>query len=208
MRISAKAIKEYMDIDSEFIQGVSPDELDSRMEGSKLDMTLESVYEMPISCCGAFVGVNNRRTPNAIEIPPTKFPKSQRLQDGLVGWVLRDGYYLLRTNETIKLPDWMCATVHERTTMFKSRGIVSCTTVDPGFNGKIVAGLYVPSSLELALEVDARILSVSFEPVVELHFKSSNQPVSVISLSCSNNNSYTGIWGGDKVCTNGIERGF
>lgn len=212
MRISAKSIVEWASRDAEFIRGIPMEELPGRMEGSKLDLTVESIHVIRERNYDAFIGAENRITPMTQEVECRKFPALSKLPKGHFGWTLHEGYYLLRTAESIKLPGWMCATVHERTTVFKCGVIVRSTTVDPGFDGQIVAGLYVPDATALTIEEGARILSIQFEPIVQMELASSNgdHPSGfTLSTIADHNSIYKGIWGGAKLSTEGQEeRGY
>ena len=208
MRIASKSIIEWAQRDPKFIQGISMSQIEERLEGSKMDLTLESVHVIRERNYDGFIGVETRCTPPTIEIGSRDFPVLSRLPQGKRGWTLNEGYYLLRTVETIRLPDWMSATVHERTTVFKCGVIVRSTSVDPGFEGKIVAGLYVPDTTALTIEEGARILSIEFEPIVQLLLGpfSDDQPTGIqLSTLADHNNTYKGIWGGEKLSTQGTE---
>lgn len=212
MRISSRSITLLKERDPDFIQGISLEDLPSRLEGSKLDMTIESVHAIRERNYNAFIGVNTRVTPQTIEMESRRFATLSRLPEGKCGWTLNEGYYLVRTKESLKLPHWMSATVHERTTVFKCGVIVRSTSVDPGFNGQIVAGLYVPDTTALTIEEGARILSVEFEPIVQLEigpFLDDAPTGFILSTMADYNSVYEGIWGGDKVSTQGqTERGY
>lgn len=206
MRISTRSILSLQERDPEFITGIHPDELPSRLEGSKLDLTIESVHVIRERNYNAFIGTESRITPQTIEMAPRQFTPLSRLPEGKTGWTLNEGYYLVRTQESLKLPHWMSATVHERTTVFKCGVIVRSTSVDPGFHGKIVAGLYVPDTTALTIEENARILSVEFEPIVQIELTPFSDDVPtgfILSTMPDHNSTYKGIWGGDKMSTQG-----
>ena len=208
MRISTKSIIEIAERNPEFIQGLSLNQIRSRMEGSKLDLTIESVHEISRQNYESFIGKETRITPSTKELEARLFPKLSKLPKDKKGWSLYEGYYLLRTAETISLPCWMSATVHERTTLFKSGVIVSCTSVDPGFDGQLIAGLYVPDTTVFTLEEDARFLCVEFEPIVEMILPGfiEDAPAGFrLSTNPDDNSVYKGIWGGSKVSTQGQE---
>lgn len=208
MRLSAKSVIDWYQKDPEFIQGISLNEISSRLEGSKLDLTVESIHVIRERNYNSYIGTESRITPETVEMECRPFPVLSRLPQGKSGWTLNEGYYLIRTVETLKLPHWMSATVHERTTVFKCGVIVRSTSVDPGFEGRIVAGLYVPEMTAVTIEEGARVLSVQFEPIVQLQLGpfSDDQPSGfVLSTMPDHNNTYSGIWGGDKVSTQGRE---
>ena len=206
MRISTSSIMLLREKCPQFIEGVSAEELPSRLEGSKLDLTVEAVHVVRERNYNAYIGTESRVTPETAEIECRDFPVLSRLPRGRRGWTLTEGYYLIRTKESLKLPDWMSATVHERTTVFKCGVLVRSTAVDPGFHGKIVAGLYVPEMTALTIEEGARVLSVEFEPIIQMQLSSlpNDAPVGfVLSTAPECNSVYGGIWGGDKMSTQG-----
>jgi deoxycytidine triphosphate deaminase len=207
MRLSAKSIIDWRQRDPEFIQGVSLAELPGRLEGSKFDMTIESVHVIRERNYDAFIGTEERVTPATAEMEARDFPTLSKFPRGKRGWTLNEGYYLIRTRESLKLPHWMSATVHERTTVFKCGVIVRSTSVDPGFNGQIVAGLYVPDTTALTIEEGARVLSVEFEPIVQLQLGAflDDQPSGfALSTMPDHNHTYNGIWGNDRLSTQGL----
>lgn len=212
MRISSRSILLLKEKNPDFISGITLEELPSRLEGSKLDLTLDSVHVIRERNYDAFIGTETRVTPSTVELESRLFPALSKLPKGKSGWTLNEGYYLIRTKESLKLPHWMSATVHERTTVFKCGVIVRSTSVDPGFDGHIVAGLYVPDMTALTIEEGARVLSVEFEPIVQIEMGpfSDDAPTGfILSTMEDHNNSYNGIWGGDKVSTQGqTERAY
>ncbi len=211
MKISASTIRQLLEMDPTFIAPMSRDRKSQPLEGSKVDLTLKSVFTLDRSAesLSAFMGVKLRTTPATVTIKPQDLPVSPSLPRVGQGWTLTTGYYLLQTVEQLNMPHWLIGVIRERSTIFRNGSIVRVTDADPGFCGHITAGLYVPPGSQLTLEENVRFLSIKFEPITNIVFRD-NLPDSMrISLDPADNDPYEGVWTGDKTSTQGlVERGY
>ena len=211
MKISASTIREILVLDPTFISPMPEDRLNHPFEGSKVDLTLNSVFTLNRSTDSfcSFMGINLRRTPPTIELQPELLPISPSMPRVGQGWMLGPGYYLLQTVEKLNMPPWLVGVIKERTTVFRNGSIIRVTDADPGYCGHITAGLFVPPGSALTLEKEVRFLSIKFEPIIEISFVGDEPDDFYISLNPENNDPYKGIWGGNKNSTEGIiERGY
>lgn len=203
-------IRELLVIDPSFISPLSEDRLNQPFEGSKVDLTLNSVFTLNRSegSLSSFMGVNIRKTPPTVELKPQQLPISPTMPITGHGWMLGPGYYLLQTVEQLNMPPWLIGVIKERTTVFRNGALIRVTDADPGYAGHITAGLYVPPGSSLTIEKNVRFLSVKFEPIIEISFVNNEPDDFYISVNPENNDPYQGIWGGAKTSTEGnLERG-
>lgn len=165
-------------------EGMSRDAWKKRcdhIEGGAFDLTVENIF-CPAADEAPIIGREQRSIPTPLE---------WELEEPGV-WVLSRGVYLARTAETIKLPPCVTGVVDSRTSMFRSGAVVATGPIHPGYCGKLVVGLLVNHVLGLVLEPGARIITVRFG-----------------YLSKGATDTYRGIWGGDRVTTDGrVERGY
>lgn len=208
MKLSAQTIRELLRSHPPLITNVSH-RLTQPLEGSKVDLTLESVSTLQLASSLPFMGIDFRITPPTKEIMPSDLPVSPRLRDTGKGWLLFPGFYLLQTTESLNMPYWLVGNIKERTTLFRNGTICSVTDADPGFSGKITCALYVPPGSQLTIEKGARFLSIRFEPIITLWLSNGNPCLFNIVSEPSETDPYSGIWSGDKKSTEGkVERGY
>jgi deoxycytidine triphosphate deaminase len=179
------------------------------IEGGFYDLRLEQVYVPKEDSWSAWIGTASRNTPEVkilTQVAPEHLSTRLKAQNG--AWRLWPGFYLLQTVETITPPRWLIGLLDERTSVFRSGGITRATKIPHGFSGKIAAALHVPERCFFTLEEGMRFLSVCFALMVTLKLDKNLEPVLPFQLSFDGGHKYDGIWGEDKVSTEGIERAF
>lgn len=208
MKLSAQTIRELLKAQPPLITDVS-DRIAGPLEGSKVDLTLNSVSTLQLASTAPFMGLNLRITPPTKEIMPLPLPFTPKLGNTGIGWTLFSGFYLLQTVETLNMPYWLVGNIKERTTLFRNGTICRVTDADPGFSGKITCALYVPPGSQLTIEKGARFLSVRFEPIITLWLSNGKPCLCNIATDPSETDPYDGIWSGDKKSTEGeVERSY
>lgn len=210
MKISAASIRQLFNLEPPLISGLSEEQKTGRLEGSKVDLTLNAVYTLNLGKkLGSFLGVNLRRTPPTEEIKPNPLPYSPVTAETGLGWTLFSGFYLLQTVETLNMPFWLIGNIKERTTLFRNGTICRVTDADPGFSGQITCALYVPQGAQITIEQYARFLSVRFEPICNVEMFKESPLVFGISTDPNETDPYEGIWSGNKRSTEGeLERSY
>lgn len=205
MFISATNIRQLIDSPNPII---SPCDR-SFIEGNFYDLRLEQIYACEDAQSSAFLGQNKRYTPTVVPLFST-LPEhlDKRLEAENETWRLYSGFYLAQSVETITPPRWLVALLDERTSVFRAGGITRSTKVPHGYSGKITAAIHVPEDCQITLEKGVRFLSVCFALSVTLKLNESFEPVIPFEISLDGGDSYSGIWGGDKVTTDGTERAF
>ena len=208
MKLSAQTIRELLKQNPPLVTNVS-DRLAKPLEGSKLDLTLNSVSTLKLSGMAPFMGLDLRITPPTQEVEPNPLPCNPKLGSVGIGWVLFPGFYLLQTTEQLNMPYWLIGNIKERTTLFRNGTICRVTDADPGFSGNITCALYVPPGSQLTIEKGARFLSIRFEPIVTLWLSNGKPCVFNIAADPTETDPYNGIWSGNKRSTEGaVERGY
>lgn len=208
MKLSAQTIRELLKQDPPLVTDMS-DRIAKPLEGSKVDLTLDSVSTLKLSGMTPFLGLDLRITPPTQIMPPVLLPCNPNLGKVGAGWVLFSGFYLLQTAETLNMPFWLIGNIKERTTLFRNGTICRVTDADPGFVGKITCALYVPPSSQLTIEKGARFLSIRFEPIVTLWLSNGKPCMMNISTDPIETDPYNGIWSGNKKSTEGkAERSY
>lgn len=171
------------------------------IEGSSFDLTVNKVYKIDTKY-PPFIGIKKRITPNMIEIPPyslfdeichlyseDEFSVEDMKQMG-EGWYLPQGYYVLSTEEQTNLPPYILGILKPRRTYLVSGCPVFCTDVAPGYQGILAMGIGIFNPAGLILEKGSKAVAYRFG-----------------IFDTEDTDAYKGIWGGDKVQTNGVERG-
>jgi deoxycytidine triphosphate deaminase len=133
-----------------------------------------------------FIGKQKRVTPEIKECEPVEF-------EGVKGFPIFPGhYYLVKTVETLNIPNDVRALVSSRTTLFRCGLNLICAPVHPGYSGQLTFGLSNPSPIPVVIEHGARIASVTFW-----------------TLCGSEKDAYSGVWQGGLVSTEGnVVRAF
>lgn len=181
-----------------------------RIEASKYDLSVGRLFQSRQAQSISIIGVKNRSIQEMSEIPPLDFSDSvygTRLAVEM-GWTLRPGTYFLQSAEVVTMPPWLSAMVVSRTSIFRAGCLLSGAVVDPGFSGNVLVRLQVPENYVLVLEQGAKVMSLVFNTVGTLYRVSPAESEEFKFYNClAANEQYDGIWGSDKVTTDGVERG-
>lgn len=159
------------------------------IEDHSFDLTLANVFKLDGKGL-PYVGREHRVTPNIL--PVQQFEPTD---PGSPFRLYRGEYYLLQTQEALRLPIDVAGFLSPRTTLFRSGVRLDVGPVPPGFDGKLTLGCEVRCLNGFLIEPGARFVTVRFLPI---------NPSPAIA-----GESYNGIWCGDKVTTHGErERGY
>jgi dUTP pyrophosphatase len=80
--------------------------------------------------------------------------------------VLQEGFYLLKTNEFLTMPDNLVGIINPRSSLHRIGLVLREALIDPGFKGNLVVGLVAFSKTQLYR--NARILQISFAKVSDI----------------------------------------
>lgn len=125
-------------------------------EGAGFDLRLGEVFEITGD---AFLGVTERHTPENKSI--AKFnPKKT------ASFVFKPGkFYLVKTIESVNLPEDLVAHIYPRSTTFRSGLFIRTTNVHPGYKGGLIFGLKNEGSVPVKMELGARFVHIQFQVV-------------------------------------------
>lgn len=148
-------------------------------EGCVLDLRLEKVFKLQGT---AYLGIKDRQTPDTIEIASWD-------PNNLTSFTFEpDEYYLVKTIESINLPDNIAARFKPRSTTFRCGLVLRTGIANPGYQGPLYFGIKNEGKIPVTIELGARFASIIFEEV-------NGDPV----------NLYRGQWQGGRDSTNGRE---
>ena len=157
--------------------------LEEFLEGGAYDLRVSNVYKLDSSY--AYIGVKKRSTPSVSAVDFAA-PDSNM-------WKLPPfEVYLVQTVETVNVPSDLRGIVFPRTTIFRSRWILTVGPVHPGYRGSLTFLLSGVARTWLWLQLEARIASIIFT-----------------RLTGDEPHLYDGVWQGGRVGTEGKEeRGY
>ena len=160
------------------VDGLSEREL-INPEGAGFDLRLGEVYKIKGS---AFLGETERKTAE-IELI-AKYKKSQKIKI-----TIKPGeFYLIKTIETINLPQDLTANIKPRSTTYRSGIFIRTGNVAPGYCGGLTFGMKNEGPIPVTMEMGARIVHIQFEEVK------------------GGGNMYRGQWQGGRVTTKKKEK--
>ena len=155
------------------VEGLSEREL-KEPEGAGFDLRIGELYE--ISGQG-FLGEIERETPDMKLIDSYVQGETKKL-------VLKPNtYYLLKTIESVNMPDDLLAIMTPRSTLFRSGVYVFGGQVPPGYKGGLSMGIYNFRNEDFQLELGSRVVHIMFFQVQ------------------GKGNVYRGQWQGGRVTT-------
>jgi deoxycytidine triphosphate deaminase len=158
------------------VEGLAEREL-KEPEGAGFDLRAGELYE--ISGKG-FLGVQERETPDMRLV--ASFEKGDKVV------IQPHTYYLVKTAESVNMPDDLLALMTPRSTLFRSGLFCFGGQVPPGYHGGLNMGLYNFREAPFELEMGARIVHIMFFEVK------------------GKGNAYRGQWQGGRVTTENRER--
>jgi len=156
------------------VESLSQRELENP-EGAGFDLRVGELFE--ISGQG-FLGVEERETPDMTSV--AKYEEGQTLEI-----ILKPStYYIIKTIESVNMPDNLLAIMTPRSTLFRSGIYVFGGQVPPGYAGELNMGIYNFRQEEFRLEMGSRVVHIMFFEVK------------------GKGNMYRGQWQGGRTTTN------
>ena len=188
----------------QLVEGLSEREL-TNPEGAGFDLRLGEVYKISGS---AFLGETHRKTAE-IELvaeyqhnrhsgKPKAHPESlARGDSGVVSLPRMTGksilvkpgeFYLVKTIESVNMPNNLTASITPRSTTYRSGLFIRTGNVPPGYCGGLTFGLKNEGPVSVEIEIGARIVHIQFSEVD------------------GGGNMYRGQWQGGRVTTTKKEK--
>jgi deoxycytidine triphosphate deaminase len=125
-------------------------------EGAGFDLRLGEVYA--ISGEG-FLGIVERQTPDIKKV--ASFNKKRKSR-----FTIKPGeYFLVKTVESVNLPDNIGGYLYSRGTLFRSGVQLILSQIAPGYHGELTFGMKNVGDCVVTFEMGARIAHVQFEYV-------------------------------------------
>lgn len=137
------------------VEGLSEREL-TNPEGAGFDLRLGEVYRITGD---AFLGETERKTPD-IELVEQYDPKNKREIK-----IKPKDFFLVKTIETVNIPENMTATISPRSTTYRSGLMLRVGNVAPGYSGGLTFGLYNAGPVTVTIEMGARFVHIQFQEV-------------------------------------------
>ena len=148
--------------------------------GCVFDLRLKKIYSLKGK---AFLGINERETPDLIEEASYNPKKSS-------SFIFKPGkYYLTKTIEEVNLPENIAAVFKSRSTTFRLGLAIRTGIADPGYHGALYFGVINESNIPIEVELGARFVQIYFH---EIKGKAINI--------------YKGKWQGGRGSTKGREK--
>lgn len=180
------------------VEGLSEREL-KNPEGAGFDLRLGEVYKISGT---AFLGEIERRTPSVELItkydeeygngnqPHKKQSDRVKKREAKVRKIVtKPGeFYLVKTIESVNMPDNLTASITPRSTTYRSGLFIRTGNVPPGYCGGLIFGLKNEGPVTCEIEMGARIVHIQFSEVK------------------GGGSMYRGQWQGGRVTTRRKER--
>ena len=148
-------------------------------EGAGFDLRLGEVYKIKGR---GYLGIEDRKTPEVKLVA-----KYQEGKKNVFTFKPQE-YYLVKTIETINLPDDIGGRPCSRGTIFRCGLVHLSNQIAPGYSGPLITGIYNAGGLDVEIELGARFMHVQFEYIE------------------SGGNLYRGQWKGGRVTTKKMEK--
>ncbi|KKR30433.1 hypothetical protein A2715_02215 [Candidatus Woesebacteria bacterium RIFCSPHIGHO2_01_FULL_39_32] len=125
-------------------------------EGAGFDLRLGEVHELKGK---GFLGIEERKTPD------TKVLASY-IEGKKKTFTFKAGsYYLVKTLESVNLPENIGGYLFPRSTIFRSGLLQGLSQIAPGYSGPLVTSIANVGPSEIEIELGARFMHVQFEYV-------------------------------------------
>lgn len=160
------------------VENLSEREL-TNPEGAGFDLRLGEVYKISGN---AFLGVSERHTAEV------KLVKAHREGQKRSVRIKPGEFYLIKTIETVNMPENLTASITPRSTTYRSGLFIRTGNVPPGYCGGLNFGLKNEGSVEVEIELGSRIVHIQFHEVA------------------GGGNLYRGQWQGGRVTTTKKEK--
>lgn len=140
------------------VENLSEREL-TNPEGAGFDIRLDEVYKLVKTKKPAFLGIEDRLTPDIKLLAKYKEGKSKFFKFS------PNNFYLVTTIEKTNLPKDITAHSFARSTLFRSGLQLLHTQVAPGYSGILTFGIKNVGDQPIKIELGARIAHLQFEYV-------------------------------------------
>ena len=157
----------------QLVSNLSQRELENP-EGAGFDLRIGELYE---TSGQGFLGVTERETPSMNLLAKYKEGEATEVL------LKPNTYYVLKTIESVCMPESLLAIMTPRSTLFRSGVYVFGGQVPPGYAGELNMGIYNFRQEEFRLEMGARVVHIMFFEVK------------------GEGNLYRGQWQGGRVTT-------
>lgn len=155
------------------IENLSEREL-TNPEGAGFDLRVDEVYKISGD---AFLGETERKTAEVKLVAKYEAGKKNT-------FIVKPGdFFLVKTIESVNMPDNLTANMKPRSTTFRSGIFIRTGNIPPGYHGGLTFGLKNEGPIPVTIEMGARIIHVQFEEVI------------------GGGNKYRGQWQGGRVTT-------
>jgi deoxycytidine triphosphate deaminase len=122
-------------------------------EGAGFDLRLGEIYEIKGK---SFLGIDERKTPEVKLLAKFKENKKQ-------SFIFKSGkYYLIKTIEKVNTPDDILILFRPRTTVFRSGMMIFTGNASPGYCGELTFGIVNLGSVDVEIELGARVVHAMF----------------------------------------------
>lgn len=159
--------------EQKLVENLSEREL-KNPEGAGFDLRIGELYE--VSGAG-FLGVKERETPDMSLLASFEEGKTSSIK------LKPHTYYLVKTVESVNMPENLLALMTPRSTLFRSGVYIFGGQVPPGYKGGLSMGMYNFRNEEFELEMGSRVVHIMFFQVQ------------------GKGNAYRGQWQGGRVTT-------
>jgi deoxycytidine triphosphate deaminase len=159
--------------EKKLVENLSEREL-KNPEGAGFDLRVGELYK--ISGKG-FLGIEERETPEMELV--AKYQEGEIIKVELEPKI----YYVLKTIETVNMPEDILAIMTPRSTLFRSGVYIFGGQTPPGYKGGLVMGIYNFRDIPFELEMGSRVVHIMFFQVE------------------GESNLYRGQWQGGRVTT-------
>ena len=137
------------------VENLSDREL-TNPEGAGFDLRLGEVYKISGK---AFLGETHRKTADIKLVQKFELGKQNKIK------IKPGDFFLVKTIESLNLPQNLTANFKPRTTTFRSGLFLRSGNVAPGYSGPVTFALKNEGPITVELEMGARIVHVQFEEV-------------------------------------------
>jgi dUTP pyrophosphatase len=130
-------------------------DLNNQLQPNGFDLTLDNIFSFDME---GFVFTDKKELPAYNKVKPSY---NRDVPDvGL--YFLKKGCYLFDINETIKLPNHVCAFTIQRSTIMRCGCITNVGWWDSGYNGKGFSLLTILNEYGFVIERNAKIIQMIF----------------------------------------------
>ena len=141
--------------DKKLVENLCQRELENP-EGAGFDLRLGEVYELKGK---SFLGIDERKTPDINLL--AKFEENKKNS-----FVFKPGsYYLMKTIEKVNTPEDVLILFRPRTTIFRSGMMIFTGNASPGYCGELTFGIANLGSVDVEIELGARVVHAMFYKV-------------------------------------------